>query len=158
VDYTLTRLFQALVAAPFIYIGFSLLRGLFTMNRMMPMGGNGGSNGISGGGLTTTRLDQQKQKEVTTLKDWAGSPEVFEECTEIVSYLKNSTQYKKAGARIPRGILLEGPPGTGKTMLARAIANEARANFIAVTGSEFVELFVGMGASRVRKLFAEARK
>jgi cell division protease FtsH len=158
VDYTLSRIFQALISAPIIYVGFSVLRGIFTMNRMMPMGGNRGSNGVPNGGLTTTRLDQQKQQQVTTLKDWAGSPEVFEECTEIVSYLKNSTQYKKAGARIPRGILLEGPPGTGKTMLARAIANEARANFVAVTGSEFVELFVGMGASRVRKLFNEARK
>jgi len=93
-----------------------------------------------------------------TLNSFAGSPEIFLECTEVVSYLKNATAYKNAGAEIPRGILLEGPPGTGKTLLAKAIASEADANFIAVAASEFVELFVGLGAAKVRQLFADARK
>jgi cell division protease FtsH len=92
-----------------------------------------------------------------SLNSFAGSPEIFEECTEVVSYLKNDTIYKQAGAEIPRGILLEGPPGTGKTLLAKAIASEADANFISVAASEFVELFVGMGASKIRALFKRAR-
>jgi cell division protease FtsH len=93
-----------------------------------------------------------------TLSDWAGSPEVVEECSEIVSYIKNATVYKAAGADIPKGILLDGPPGTGKTLLAKAIAGETNATFFSMAGSEFVELFVGMGAAKVRKLFEDARE
>lgn len=93
-----------------------------------------------------------------SLSSFAGSPEIFEECTEVVSYLKNDTIYKQAGAEIPRGILLEGPPGTGKTLLAKAIASEAEANFISIAASEFVELFVGMGAAKIRALFKRARE
>jgi len=93
-----------------------------------------------------------------TFTDWAGSKEVLEECTEFVSYLKNSTYYQKIGAKLPRGILLEGPPGTGKTLLAKAIATESNSSFIAASGSEFVEMFVGVGAQRIRKLFEDARK
>jgi cell division protease FtsH len=92
-----------------------------------------------------------------SLSDWAGSKEVLEECTEIVTYLKNSTNYVNAGALIPKGILMEGPPGTGKTLLAKAIACESNANFIEMAGSEFIEMFVGLGAQRVRNLFSEAR-
>jgi len=143
---------QALLFSPFLFIGFQIIQRLFSMNRMVPMGGNGGKSLPQGYTVSSANGESP-----ILLEDWAGSPEVFEECAEIVSYLKNSTLYKNAGARIPRGILLEGPPGTGKTLLARAIANEAQANFFAVTGSEFVELFVGMGALRVRKLFADAR-
>jgi len=98
------------------------------------------------------------QKANISLSSFAGSPEIFEECTEVVSYLKNSTVYKNAGAEIPKGILLEGPPGTGKTLLAKAIASEAGANFISITASEFVEVFVGVGASKIRNLFENARK
>ena len=97
------------------------------------------------------------QKANVTLSSFAGSPEIFRECTEVVSYLKNETIYKDAGAEIPRGVLLEGPPGTGKTLLAKAIASEAEANFISIAGSEFVEVFVGVGASKVRELFNKAR-
>jgi cell division protease FtsH len=93
-----------------------------------------------------------------SLSSFAGSPEIFEECTEVVSYLKNDTIYKLAGAEIPRGILLEGPPGTGKTLLAKAIASEADANFISVAASEFVEIFVGMGATKIRAFFKRARE
>jgi 2-phosphoglycerate kinase len=93
-----------------------------------------------------------------SLSSFAGSAEIFEECSEVVSYLKNDTIYKLAGAEIPRGILLEGPPGTGKTLLAKAIASEADANFIAVAASEFVELFVGMGAAKIRGVFTMLRE
>jgi cell division protease FtsH len=93
-----------------------------------------------------------------SLSSFAGSPEIFEECFEVVSYLKNDTNYKLAGAEIPRGILLEGPPGTGKTLLAKAIASEADANFISIPASEFIEMFVGLGAARIRSLFKKARE
>lgn len=98
------------------------------------------------------------QKANITLSSWAGSPEIFEECFEVVSYLKNSTVYKDSGAEIPKGILLEGPPGTGKTLIAKAIASEADANFVAVSASEFIEVFVGLGASKIRDLFKKARE
>ena len=106
--------------------------------------------------ITKDKLAMEKAN--ITLRSFAGSPEIFEECTEVVSYLKNETLYKMAGAEIPRGILLEGPPGTGKTLLAKSIASEANANFVAITASEFVEVFVGAGASKVRDLFRTARE
>jgi len=92
-----------------------------------------------------------------SLASWAGSPEVVEECKEVISYIENKEKYKKIGADMPKGILLEGPPGTGKTLLAKAIASETNSTFISMAGSEFVELFVGMGAARVRELFDNAR-
>jgi len=115
------------------------------------------------GGMPRLNLDFKKDKENMiksniTLNSFAGSPEIFEECTEVVSYLKNETLYKNAGAEIPRGILLEGPPGTGKTLLAKAIASEANANFLSISASEFIEVFVGMGASKIRNLFNSARQ
>jgi len=109
-----------------------------------------------GSGLNKDKINMQKSN--ITLGSWAGSPEIFQECSEVVSYLKNSTLYERVGAEIPRGILLEGPPGTGKTLIAKAIASEADANFISVSASEFVELFVGMGAAKVRNLFKQARE
>ena len=93
-----------------------------------------------------------------TLNSWAGSEEVVEECKEVISYIENKEKYNKIGADMPKGILLEGPPGTGKTLLAKAIASETNSTFISISGSEFVELFVGMGASRVRELFNNARE
>jgi cell division protease FtsH len=107
-------------------------------------------------GQDNDKLNMQKAN--ITLDSWAGSPEVFAECTEIVSYLKNSTTYKDAGAEIPKGILFEGPPGTGKTLLAKAIAGETDAWFIAVSASEFIELYVGLGAQKIRNLFRVARE
>jgi cell division protease FtsH len=118
---------------------------------MPGMPGMPGSNVLEKDKLLVTKAN-------ITLSSFAGSPEIFEECTEVVSYLKNDTLYKNAGAEIPRGILLEGPPGTGKTLLAKAIASEADANFISVAASEFVELFVGMGAAKIRSLFKKARE
>lgn len=96
-------------------------------------------------------------KPNVTLESWAGSPEVIEECREVISYIENKERYKKIGADMPKGILLDGPPGTGKTLLAKAIAGETNSTFISISGSEFVELFVGMGAARVRELFDNAR-
>lgn len=112
-----------------------------------------------GGGLRKDVLEAKEnmKKANITLSSFAGSEEIMQECTEIVSYLKNSTVYKNAGAEIPKGILLEGPPGSGKTLLAKAIASEADANFVNVAASEFVEIFVGMGASKIRSLFETAR-
>ena len=93
-----------------------------------------------------------------SLKSWVGSPEVFEECWEVISYVTNYSHYKRLGAELPKGILLEGPPGVGKTHLAKAIASETNSTFISVAGSEFIEMYVGVGASRVRELFGLARK
>jgi len=118
---------------------------------MPGMPGMPGSNSLEKDKMLVTKAN-------ITLSSFAGSPEIFEECTEVVSYLKNNTLYQNAGAEIPRGILLEGPPGTGKTLLAKAIASEADANFISVAASEFVELFVGMGAAKIRALFKRARE
>ena len=101
---------------------------------------------------------QSLKESNMTLASWAGSPEIFEECTEVVSYLKNSSKYSLIGAEIPKGILLDGPPGTGKTLLAKAIASECDANFISIASSEFVEIFVGLGAQKVRNLFSQARE
>ncbi len=91
-------------------------------------------------------------------KDVAGIPEAKEELIEIVQFLKSPNEYTKLGGRIPKGVLLQGPPGTGKTLLAKAIAGEAEVPFFSISGSDFVEMFVGVGASRVRKLFAQAKK
>ncbi len=102
------------------------------------------------------RADDETKK--VTFKDVAGADEEKEELTEIVEFLKNPTEFSKLGARIPKGVLLVGPPGTGKTLLARAVAGEADAPFFSISGSDFVEMYVGVGASRVRDLFKEAKK
>jgi len=116
-----------------------------------------------GGGMPFDRFLSKDNKNNfnkpnVSLSSWAGSPEVVEECREIISYLENKELYNRVGAVMPRGFLLEGPPGTGKTLLAKAIATETNSTFISKSGSEFVELFVGMGAAKVRELFDEARK
>ena len=140
---------------PFVFISLFLS---FIRSFQMANNNRGGING-----LPNLKLDIKKDKENMknaniTINSFAGSPEIFEECTEVVSYLKNATLYKNAGAEIPKGILLEGPPGTGKTLLAKAIASEADANFVSISASEFVEVFVGVGASKIRTLFQEARQ
>ena len=105
-----------------------------------------------------TRLIGSNQKEKITFNDVAGLKEAKEELNEIIDFLKNPDKYLKMGAKIPRGVLLMGLPGTGKTLLAKAIANEASVPFFSISGSEFIELFVGVGASRVRSLFEQAHK
>ena len=139
----------------------SVLRARNSMNAPPPFTNGGVQNSRSS--FFNFGNDKKFEKENVlkanvTLSSFAGSPEIFNECTEIVSYLKNSTLYENAGAEIPRGILLEGPPGTGKTLLAKAIASEADANFISIAASEFVEVYVGLGASKIRSLFTKARE
>ena len=136
---------------------FSIARAFFSRPNMGPMNPMGSSS------LNPFNGEKKNDKENMikaniSLSSWAGSPEIFQECTEVITYLNNRTLYEAAGAEIPRGILLEGPPGTGKTLIAKAIASETDANFISVASSEFVELFVGMGASKVRSLFKQARE
>lgn len=146
-----------------LFVPFILLSLLISFLRSMFDGGLGGPFNNMPGIPGSLNIDLQKDKELMvksniTLNSFAGSPEIFEECTEVVSYLKNSTLFKEAGAEIPRGILLEGPPGTGKTLLAKAIASEADANFVSISASEFIEVFVGAGASKIRNLFNTARE
>ena len=111
---------------------------------------------MSFGKARVKRADDESKK--VTFKDVAGADEEKEELTEIVEFLKNPNEFSKLGARIPKGVLLVGPPGTGKTLLARAVAGEANAPFFSISGSDFVEMYVGVGASRVRDLFKEAKK
>ncbi|WP_284928418.1 ATP-dependent zinc metalloprotease FtsH [Candidatus Phytoplasma sp. AldY-WA1] len=111
----------------------------------------------SSGKLNSNPLISSKQKSRFTFKDVAGNEEEKEEMKELIDFLKRPQKYTSIGAKIPKGILLEGPPGTGKTLLAKALAGEANVPFYAISGSEFVEMYVGVGASRVRKLFKEAK-
>tara|TARA_A100001015_G_scaffold273707_1_gene329422 strand:- start:1005 stop:2912 length:1908 start_codon:yes stop_codon:yes gene_type:complete len=144
----------AFIPVIFIFI-FRTIFGSFSNNSMNPMNPMGSSGLGPFGKMKDQKLDIIKTN--ISLSSWAGSPEIFQECTEIVTYLNNRTLYQDAGANIPKGILLEGPPGTGKTLIAKAIASECDANFLSVASSEFVELFVGMGAAKVRNLFQQAR-
>jgi len=125
-------------------------------------GGLGGGLGGMGGGFLEVGKSKARvymEKSVaTTFADVAGVDEAKEELTEIIAFLKDPQQYGRLGARIPKGILLVGPPGTGKTLLARAVAGEAGVPFFSISGSEFVEMFVGVGAARVRDLFEQARQ
>ena len=142
---------------------YSIIAAMRTRNMMNNPGqfmSNSAANrpSIFGGGGSDNFEKENMIKSNITLDSFAGSNEIFQECTEIVSYLKNGTVYENAGAEIPKGILLEGPPGTGKTLLAKAIASEAEANFISIAASEFVELYVGLGAQKIRALFKRARE
>lgn len=123
---------------------------------MMNNQNSGGSNKMMNFGKSRARLSMGEGK--ITLKDVAGLQEEKEELEEIVEFLKEPAKFTKVGARIPKGVLLEGAPGTGKTLLAKAIAGEAGVPFFSISGSDFVEMFVGVGASRVRDLFEEAKK
>lgn len=140
-------------------LGFLFNRGRNNNNGMLNnMNGPFGTGSIGNINKNVKQDKENMQKANISLSDWAGSPEIFEECAEVVSYLRNSTLYENAGAQIPKGILLEGSPGTGKTLIAKAIASECDANFISVASSEFVEVFVGVGAQKVRNLFTQARE
>ena len=120
-------------------------------------GGGGGNRGVMNFGKSRAKIATPDKKKVT-FDDVAGEDEEKEELAEVVDFLKQPKRYLEAGARIPKGILLVGPPGTGKTLLARAVSGEAGVPFYSISGSEFVEMFVGVGASRVRDLFEQAKK
>ena len=136
------------------WLPFILLIGfwIFLMRQMQ----SGGNKALSFG-KSRARLLSSQQKKVT-FKDVAGVEEAKEELTEIIEFLKEPQKFQKLGGRIPKGVLLMGPPGTGKTLLARAIAGEANVPFFSISGSDFVEMFVGVGASRVRDLFDQGKK
>jgi cell division protease FtsH len=138
-----------------LWLPFIILIGiwLFFMNRMQ----GGGRGGAMGFGKSRAKLLTEKQGRVT-FDDVAGIDEAKEELEEIVEFLRNPQKFSRLGGKIPKGALLVGPPGTGKTLLARAIAGEAGVPFFTISGSDFVEMFVGVGASRVRDMFEQAKK
>ncbi len=125
--------------------------------RQMQGGGGGGRGGAMGFGKSKARMLDQDQNKIT-FADVAGCDEAKEEVEEMVDFLKDPAKYQKLGGQVPRGALMVGPPGTGKTLLARAIAGEAKVPFFTISGSDFVEMFVGVGASRVRDMFEQAKK
>ena len=135
-----------------IFLMFSLV-----MRWMAKKGGMGGMGGIGGVGKANAKVYMEKSTGVT-FKDVAGQDEAKESLTEIIDFLHNPQKYTEIGAKLPKGALLVGPPGTGKTLLAKAVAGEANVPFFSISGSDFVEMFVGVGASRVRDLFKEAAK
>ncbi len=138
----------------FSFLPLLIIGGVFFfMMRQM----NGGKNGVMSVGKSRARLQDDSAKSIT-FTDVAGCDEAKEEVKEVVDFLKDPAKFQKLGGNIPHGILLVGPPGTGKTLLAKAIAGEAQVPFFSVSGSDFVEMFVGVGASRVRDMFEEAKK
>jgi cell division protease FtsH len=145
------------VIPPILFVGVWM----FASRSMMGGGGAGGRGGLAGGlfsiGRSRAKLVSAETEVKTTFADVAGVDEAKDELHEIVDFLKRPEEFGRLGAHIPRGILLVGPPGTGKTLLARAVAGEAGVPFYSTNGAEFVEMFVGVGASRVRDLFEQAR-
>ena len=139
------------IMASFIVIGFMLIRGRNPSGR--GLGGRGGA-----GGHGKMRKNALVEPPSVRFPDVAGCDEAVEELREVVLFLSEPWRFQKVGARMPRGVILHGPPGTGKTLLAKAVAGEAGVPFFAVSGSDFVDTFVGVGASRIRDLFSEARK
>ena len=135
-----------------------LLVGVIYWMSRRAAGGSGSSGGIFGMGRSRARLFNKETDVRVKFADVAGMDEAKEEVMEFVQFLKEPARYEKLGAKIPRGAILSGPPGTGKTLLAKATAGEANVPFLSVSGSEFVEMFVGVGPSRVRDLFASAKK
>jgi len=144
-------------------LALALVLWYVTMSRQAGLGGGTGGGGGSVdrsaarfGRARATRLDDSQKK--VTFQDVAGADEEKEELQELVEFLKDPKRFTELGARIPKGVLLVGPPGTGKTLLAKAVAGEAGTQFLSISGSDFVELYVGVGASRVRDLFDQAKK
>ncbi|MFN5679778.1 MAG: AAA family ATPase, partial [Flavobacteriia bacterium] len=139
--------------------GIIVLIWLFVMRRMSGGGGGGGGGGqIFNIGKSRAQVYEKGKSTNITFKDVAGLEGAKEEIVEIVEFLKNPKKYTELGAKIPKGALLVGPPGTGKTLLAKAVAGEAKVPFFSLSGSDFVEMFVGVGASRVRDLFRQAKE
>ncbi len=131
---------------------------IFWMRSMNRSAGGGGSGGIMNVGKAKAQVFDKNSNKRVTFKDVAGLEEAKVEIMEIVDFLKRADKYRELGAKIPKGALLVGPPGTGKTLLAKAVAGEANVPFLSISGSDFVEMFVGVGASRVRDLFEQAKK
>ena len=147
---------KSLVLQAVMWLGIMLLFYFVLFRRMA--GGAGGPGGqIFNIGRSRAKLFNEKDNAPVTFKDVAGLEGAKEEVQEVVDFLKNSEKYTKLGGKIPKGVLLVGPPGTGKTLLAKAVAGEAKVPFFSLSGSDFVEMFVGVGASRVRDLFAQAK-
>lgn len=142
----------------FIYFGPILLLIFFMVYMSRKMGGNAGGGGIFNVGKSKAMVFDKNNGTNVTFKDVAGLAEAKVEIEEIVEFLKNPQRYTELGAKIPRGALLVGPPGTGKTLLAKAVAGEANVPFLSMSGSDFVEMFVGVGAARVRDLFKQAKE
>jgi cell division protease FtsH len=138
-----------LILAPFLLFGWFWMR--------LSRGAGGQLQGVLGAGRSRAKVFDEERPS-TTFADVAGYEGAKSEISEVVDFLRTPERYSRAGAVVPRGVLMVGPPGTGKTLLARAVAGEAHVPFFSVTGSSFVEMFVGVGAARVRDLFAEARK
>ncbi len=134
-----------------------MIIGQVMYKRLMDKAGGGGNAMMFGMGKSNAKV-YVKSSEGIKFTDVAGEDEAKENLTEIVDYLHNPDKYREIGASMPKGILLVGPPGTGKTMLAKAVAGEANVPFFSMSGSEFVEMFVGMGASKVRDLFRQAKE
>ena len=145
-------IFDALPWILMIAIWFFIMRG------MMKGAGGGGGGGIMNVGKARAQVADKDNKNKVTFKDVAGLEEAKVEIMEIVDFLRKADKYKALGAKIPKGALLAGPPGTGKTLLAKAVAGEANVPFLSISGSDFVEMFVGVGAARVRDLFEQAKK
>lgn len=141
---------------PYLF-GFVLIFVLFSMMSSQAQGGGGGNAKMMNFGKSRARMSSPDD-QVKTFADVAGLVEEKEQLEEIVDFLAAPQKYTKLGARIPKGVIMVGPPGTGKTLLAKAVAGEAGVPFFSISGSDFVEMFVGVGASRVRDLFAEAKK
>ena len=142
---------------PYLVAAAVLCLFYFLLIRQRAAGGGGGTPGAARFGHARTRTLSDQGKKVT-FQDVAGAEEEKEELQEIVEFLRDPQKFTSLGARIPKGMLLVGPPGTGKTLLARAVAGEAGVHFLSISGSDFVELYVGVGASRVRDLFDQAKK
>ena len=143
---------------PTIIIVVALIVIYVIMMRQMSGGGGGGIGKMNSFGKSTAKMATPSDKDKVTFRDVAGADEEKEELVEIVEFLKAPQKFAKLGAKIPHGVLLMGPPGTGKTLLAKAVAGEAGVPFFSISGSDFVEMYVGVGASRVRDLFDTARK
>lgn len=145
-------------AAPTLILLGLIIFSMRNMGKMMGGGGKGGPGGMFGVGNTTAKFFNQETGIKTKFKDVAGCEEAKLEIMEFVNFLKHPEKYSDLGAKIPKGAIISGPPGTGKTLLAKATAGEADVPFLSVSGSEFLEMFVGVGPSRVRDMFAKARK
>merc|ERR1719446_1652536 len=134
-----------------------MMRGSGGLGGLMGGGGAGGGRNIFSVGKSKPTVITKEAKTGVAFKDVAGLAEAKVEVMELVDFLKNPQRYKDLGAKIPRGALLTGPPGTGKTLLAKATAGEANVPFLSISGSEFIEMFVGVGPARVRDLFTQAK-